>query len=81
MRGMGKDRKPRTKRGMMKAGEGQLPGEAPGPKIASDTPVRLLPGDAELVVSEICDSILHRLNQSDQRARSHGRLKVESDQN
>ena len=77
---MGKDRKPRTDRGMTKAEEGQLLHADLGPKIASD-PVRLLPGDAELLVSGICDSILHRLNQFGQRARSHGRVKVESDPN
>ena len=65
---------------MTKAGEGRLPNADLGPKIASDL-VRPLPGDAELMVGEICDSILHRLNQFGQRARSHGRLKVESHQN
>jgi hypothetical protein len=75
---MGKDPKPRIKRGIIEAGERQSPDEVTGPTIANDIPVRVLPGEAELVVSEICDSILHRLNQSEQRTRSHGRLKVES---
>jgi hypothetical protein len=75
---MGKDPKPRTIRQMIEAEESRLPHGVLGRKLSGDTHKRLLQGEAELMVSEICDSILHRLNQSEQRTQSHGRLKVDS---
>ena len=75
---MGKDPKPRTIREMIEAEENRLPRGVLGRKLSGGNPKRMLQGEAELMVSEICDSILHRLNQSEQRTSSHGKFKLES---
>jgi hypothetical protein len=77
---MDKDRKSRTLREMIQAGENQLPPEEVSHKLSADTPKPLPHGEAELMVSEICDSILHRLNEPEQprRNQEHRRTKHEA---
>ena len=78
---MNKNSKRRTLREMIQAGENQLPrGELSG-KLSADTPKRLSHGEAELRVSEICDSILHRLDQPEQPTRDQERRRAKLDGN
>lgn len=78
---MRKDPKPRTLREMIQAGENQLPPGELSRKLSADTPKPPLHGEAELMVSEICDSILHRLNQPEQPRRNQEYRRTKHDAN
>jgi hypothetical protein len=77
---MRKAAKPRKLREMIEAAENQLPRGALNDKLGADAPKRLLQGEAERMVGEICDSILHRLNQPEQPSRNqeHRRPKLDA---
>lgn len=65
---MGKIAKTRKLREMIQPAENQLPRDVLNGKLTTDVPKRPLQGEAEIMVSEICDSILHRLNKPEQPA-------------
>jgi hypothetical protein len=77
---MGKAAKPRKLREMIQPAENQFPRDVLNGKLTTDAPKRLLQGEAEVMVSEICDSILHRLNQPERPNgnQEHRRLKLDA---
>ena len=78
--GMGKA-KPRKLREMIQTEESQLPRGVQIGKGKADAPKRPLQGAPEVMVSEICDSILNRLNQPEQPSRNQERRKTKLDAN
>jgi len=76
---MSKNSKRRTLREMIQAGENELPRGELSDKLSADTPKRPLHGEAEHRVSEICDSMLHRLNQPEQPSRDQERRRAKLD--
>lgn len=78
--GMGKT-KPRKLREMIQAEESRQPRAVQIGKGKADTPKRPLQGAPEVMVSEICDSILNRLNQPEQLSRNQERRKTKLDEN
>ena len=78
--GMGKVAKTRKLREMIHPAENQLHRDLLNDKLTTDEPKRPLQGQAESMVSEICDSILHRLNPPGQpsRNREHRRPKLDA---
>ena len=70
---MGKVAKTRKLREMIHPAENQLPRDVLNGKLTTDAPKPLLQGAAEVMVSEICDSILHRLSKPEQSSRNRER--------
>ena len=79
--GMRKDPKPRTLREMIQAGENHLPPEELSRKPSADASKPSPHGEAEVMVSEICDSILHRLNEPEQPRRNEEHRRTKHDAN
>ena len=77
--GMGKVAKPRKLREMIQPAENQLLHDVLNGKLTTDAPKRPLQGKAEVMVSEICDSILHRLNQPERPSRIQERRRPKLD--
>ena len=73
--------KPRKLREMIQAEETQQPSGGQISKQRADATKRPLQGAPEVMVSEICDSILDRLNQPEQPSRNQERRKTKLDEN